>query len=370
MIPVLPELKLDAKTDGKAEAMLAATIVFPAGRNDIQVQPLFKLKTQDGIGNLFSVGDGGSAPWRAGASVQLVHYWDARGGFDVGQPFGLAQKQRAGALCEQVCKSSGDAPGCKTFLEYQEKSKVKFSLFDYEKFCKAGQDFIEETTVHRIQAPPFALSLGFVYGNDELTYLDNSTPSDVKLVKNEGHDQWRIGVLGTHVWNPWATLEYSVQFGREVSNSKKLGKWCTDEGTLINKPPKEGGADPPDSPVQSCREEALGKPDASYKLDIFAEYGLISEGASRWRLALGPHLSVAFPDGKSAKIDKISLQLPFAVDVIGLPNAVSGDFKGIVRVVPAIENAAGDGNERDWRFVLGIELLAQRTLFSTVANEL
>lgn len=424
---IVPELKVSASTAAEAEAMLDGNVFFAAGRDvDVQIQPLIKIKTKNGLGQIFGTSEQStdSPTWRAGLASRFVFYND---GMDIyrknkARADSLGLRQRAFAACRIECRldewvgkklecanlttkvnecvSAGSAclvekasldactialaeiqkdqgDKCKPFVDHYKKGGANYKNYGPKHMCEAGVTVLKLDMTHPMLLPPFALSGGVAFGSDLKTYFDNSDPENMKLVEDERHSAWKVSARATHVFSRWVTLEYGLEFAREVKDRKRKGRACDDQGVILEgerdvDPPAEGNDD--DVDVDLCREEVLGAPTRGYVLTPMVEYGIVGEEGLGWRVSMGPKVGVRFPDDGDASIESLAWRVPIALEAISLPKAVSGDVKGLLRIVPYIENAAAKDelgrNVRDWRFAVNFELLAQRTLFSSVAPDL
>lgn len=432
--PFIPELKLAASTSAEAEAMLDGSIYFAATEEvDLQVQPLVKVKTARGLGQLLATSDlsSDSLPWRVGIAARLVVYGSDENSFIQNSATFRRIKKTAGTRCMAECEKSmtssqapvsptdcdpisaeaaacvapeaacdtlryqaimcsleaarassqaQDSKNCGAFQTAHHSKLENWRIYDYEDFCTAGQAVVREgdsTLIPpRVLLPAHAISVGVAFGSDAKTYLDTTDSQNIALVENRRSDVWKIAARATHIFSRWATLEYGTELSREAKDSKKKGRFCEPQGVIVkgsmDTEPLMAG-DQEDVPVERCREELLGAPTRGYVFASSAEYGIVGEEGLGWRWSTGPRLQLRF-QGDDIAVDSLQWRMPIAIEALSLPKDVSGDVKGVVRLVPYIENAAAKNSQnedvRDWRFVVAFELLAQRTLFASVAPEL
>ena len=344
-------------------------------RFDLQVQPLVKVKTKDGLGQLFSVGESSSSlPWRAGLVLRGVIYGSSPL-VQYASDVTLAAPLKRAALAKCVTACTTDAPdGCEGFRKVKKEKGDNSERYDFDEFCVAGQDIIKHGIPYRLALPPTAISVGLAYGRETNTYVDVSNKDNALLREDQGADTWKVAALATHVFSRWATLEYSIQYSRDVTTSKEKGKYCSQRGTVVNGSPDaslstdESLTDPPDLAVLYCREEQLGAPTVGRGVTAWVEHGIVDGDGASWRMSYGPSINFGFKNG-STQVNSLAFRTPISIAVASLSPSVSSDYKGILRLVPSIENRSGKA-EREWRFVLSLELLAQRSLFSSIAPEL
>lgn len=135
--------------------------------------------------------------------------------------------------------------------------------------------------------------------------------------------------------------------------SSTTAKWCLPSGTVTT----AAGT----GPAQTCDEQPLGDPSHSSQLWVAGLLGLVHKDIVRW--AIGPTFSYDF-EAKSSAFYQIGLQAPIYLAPEKWLQSYSGDYKGIVRVVPtAAFNHTSNGVD-----VVGsvsIELRAQRDMFGS-----
>ena len=218
---------------------------------------------------------------------------------------------------------------------------------------------------------------GVAFGSDPKTFLNTADDENIQLVEDEPFGAWKIAAKATHVFSRWATIEYGAEFSRQAKDQETKGRFCEPQGVIVkgslDSEPLAPG-DEADVPVERCREELLGAPTGGHVLAGLADYGIVGEKGLGWRWSIGPRIEVRIPEDGRATVDSLQLRMPVAWEALSFPKDVTADIKGVIRIVPYVENARTQNSQneyvRDWRFVINFEVLAQRTLFSSVAPEL
>lgn len=495
VLPVLPELKIGAKTEGSAEFAASASIVWGAFSDaDLIFSPSLKFQTKDGAATLLNVDrkDGPPDPlrWRAGLGISYVSFAMspriadplkkkfAREGFDKCLPgcgsgwkpkdesfkafcaeaakvqetlrrpaselaetplceVGRAKakvsyeadvakaREQAFRECAAPCRPDtvAEAGFCKTFALVSgwpepaqhvppsmlcesgaahltsaeaEARKVAFGVGvvacqqqcrgnEDDGYCKAahtsrlpdnlssadlcqkGLDHYNQATEHmgRARVSPLMISAGFVAGRDGFEYRTETGDPERLAKDSENKTSGDVGASLVALLGERQTLEASAFYSAAANAASTTIQWCTPRGRVPR------GSDPfdPDNPntfdpASSCSKATLGPPTLSKTFSADIQYGLVNRSGEGWRVAMGPWLELSADDWD---VESFGWRIPIYVDLVNLPKEY-GSYRGVFRVVPAIDSVKDSDGTRFARFSVAFELLAQRTLFGSVLD--
>ncbi|WP_437588696.1 hypothetical protein [Sorangium sp. So ce1000] len=219
--------------------------------------------------------------------------------------------------------------------------------------------------------PPLILYVGGAVGRTRFSYLgpgperrDQSlpptfTPRELTAVP------WSVGAAAVYVGEGGKqlapTLEGQIAFDSRWTASKDTLEWCEPAGDVVS------GVDPVTQsttfvPATRCRREVLGAPVQSQELTIAAHAGLVDKVSNAtFRAALGAKVAVALNDEAPADV-RLSLRAPVHVTLARAP--VGTEYRGLIRLMPALNVIRSSTGGTDIGGMLEIAFLGQRAMFA------
>jgi hypothetical protein len=227
-----------------------------------------------------------------------------------------------------------------------------------KQLCLAGQEMLkpgDEVHVERGRYPRKIFAVGATYGATQFKSLTG--PTTALALNTETHSNFTLGALFTYVRpddTTHFTLEVPVLFKSSYKAQSATAKWCVPAGTVAT---KSG-----DSAAQTCDEQPIGSPQHQSQIWAAVLLGAATEkGAVRF--AAGPTFSYDAASTSAAPY-QIGLQTPLYIRMAKNVGNYSGDFEGIVRLVPSFAM-----NHTDKGFTpvgtVTVELLAKRGMFGS-----
>jgi hypothetical protein len=98
------------------------------------------------------------------------------------------------------------------------------------------------------------------------------------------------------------------------------------------------------------------------KYRFAALVGLVDRFGDDWRVAVGPTLATG------ANTTEWGVEMPLYASLLTLPGSYTGEYKGILKVVPRAQWSRKGGEPSEFRFTLALELLSQRSLIPRAAD--
>ncbi|AUX47820.1 uncharacterized protein SOCE26_093440 [Sorangium cellulosum] len=219
--------------------------------------------------------------------------------------------------------------------------------------------------------PPLILYAGGAIGRTQFNYLapgparrDESLPPTY-VPRELIALPWSVGAAAVYIGEGGSklapTLEGQIAFESRWTASADTLSWCARAGDVAT------GVDPINqaptyTPAERCRQEVLGRPINSQELTIAAQAGLVDKVANAtFRAAAGARVAVALNDDAPADV-RIDLRAPVYVTLARAPAGTN--YRGLIRLMPALSITRFSNGERDIGGMLEISFLGQRAMFS------
>lgn len=219
--------------------------------------------------------------------------------------------------------------------------------------------------------PPLILYVGGAVGRTRFSYLgpgperrDQSLPPTY-APRELTAVPWSVGAAAVYVGEGGKklapTLEGQIKFDSRWTASADTLEWCERAGDVVD------GVDPVTQsttfvPATRCRQEVLGAPVQTQELTIAAHAGLVDKVASAtFRAALGAKVAVALNDDAPADV-RLSLRAPVHVTLARAP--VGTQYRGLIRLMPALNVIRSATGGTDVAGMLEIAFLGQRAMFA------
>ncbi|WP_441290639.1 hypothetical protein ACSRUE_09055 [Sorangium sp. KYC3313] len=219
--------------------------------------------------------------------------------------------------------------------------------------------------------PPLILYVGGAIGRTRFSYLgpgperrDQSLPPTY-APRELTAVPWSVGAAAVYVGEGGKkvapTLEGEIKFDSRWTASTDTLEWCEPAGDVVH------GVDPVTQstafvPATRCRQEVLGAPVQSQELTITAHAGLVDKVANAtFRAALGAKVAVALNDEAPADV-RLSLRAPVHVTLARAP--VGTEYRGLIRLMPALNVIRSSTGGTDVSGTLEIAFLGQRAMFA------
>ncbi|WP_438033513.1 hypothetical protein [Sorangium sp. So ce204] len=219
--------------------------------------------------------------------------------------------------------------------------------------------------------PPLILYVGGAVGRTRFSYLgpgperrDQSLPPTYAQ-RELTAVPWSVGAAAVYVGEGGKklapTLEGQIEFDSRWTASTDTLEWCEPAGDVVH------GVDPVTQsaafvPATRCRQEVLGAPVRSQELTIAAHAGLVDKVANAtFRAALGAKVAVALNEEAPADV-RLSLRAPVHVTLARAP--VGTEYRGLIRLMPALNVIRSSTGGTDVSGTLEIAFLGQRAMFA------
>jgi len=162
------------------------------------------------------------------------------------------------------------------------------------------------------------------------------------------------------------TFEAEAGFASRWTPSARTATWCTPIGEVV-RPGDPASSTSTFDPAESCTTAALGAPGNSQELTLAAYAGAIEKAAgATWRASIG--FAAAIPMNEAAAEDfRLGLRAPFYLTLARAPEGT--DYRGLIRLTPAIEVRRLTSGTTDIVGFLELSLLGQRGLFPDLFDD-
>lgn len=298
---------------------------------------------------------------------------------DAGDPLYAAdadrvrKRARKNALkaCVATCAEDASDPFCQSPL-IQAELLTSYQEYDNSQFCDEGKKQLEAhfDKTGRNLYPPFMLNVGGKYGFQSLDFRKLSADQPNLLIADtQKVHPWSAGAAA--IWSPSRgrynpTFELQALGGQQWTPSSTKVKWCSLAGNVPRQEPKPGMPVGPTDEGQVCQEATYGAPAKAETLTLLFRGGIADGARSTWRAAIGPDVKLAFTD-KGVRLAEAALRVPIYISFKPFEKA---DYRGILRLTPALTSVRNDDGPSDLRVSFELALLGQRYLFSDRFDQL
>lgn len=229
---------------------------------------------------------------------------------------------------------------------------------DPSRYCEAGRrpfESVMEEERQKARYPSVFFTIKAAYGAKSLSYLEPGGGAAALL--RPGKRTYSDGSVGAVFAYVQATAP--VHFTAEIPILYQ-SRWhapdsfvsvCEVQGLVTT----DGG----DRPAESCTETPFGEPKRESILWASVLLGLVMDGT--WRLSLGPTFAYDFA-GNAASTYKFGFQAPVYVALTQSLKSFSGDYEGLLRVVPSI-TLVREQEQLDVNVGIAVQFLTKRWLF-------
>lgn len=225
-------------------------------------------------------------------------------------------------------------------------------------YCEAGRkpfESVVEEERQKARYPKIWFTLKASYGAKSLSYFETGAGAATLLrPAKRTYSDGSFGAMLTYVQATAPvhfTAEIPILYQSRWHPSDQFVSVCDVQGLVT----AEGG----DRPAESCAETPYGEPQRESVLWASVLLGLVMEGA--WRLSLGPTFAYDFAN-KTETAYKFGFQAPVYVALTQSLKSFSGDYEGLLRVVPSITLVRAE-EQLDVNVGIAVQLLAKRWLF-------
>lgn len=285
-----------------------------------------------------------------------------------------AHKQaRKAALieCVKTCAKDGSDAFCSLGPVRAERSNL-YQNYGFNDSCDEGKAIhrkYEDDNGRRL-FPRWIINAGAKAGWQQHKYrYASADDANLLLAKTETVNPWSAGFSVLYLpqdatVNP--TFELQGLVGGKYDAQKTVVKWCSPAGQVPRKDPLPGEPTGPTDPGQSCQEATLGAPTSSTTITLVFRAGIADGSRANWRMAFGPDFDFTSTDGVM-KFTGFALRAP----IYGAIQPISDkDYKGLLRLTPALTATRTETGPMDFRVVLDLAVLGQRRIFSDRFDQL
>ncbi|WP_437563210.1 hypothetical protein [Sorangium sp. So ce542] len=282
-----------------------------------------------------------------------------------------SERETALKACVSGCAAGSADPFCASSTIATERGHL-YLEYNGNNLCDEGKAMHRKYGDERGRSlyPAFLANAGFKVGWQQFQYREASGDApDVLLEQTRTTRPWLVGVslLGlpqVSRLNP--TIEVQGLLGSTWDASTKTVRWCAPAGNVPEKDPEPGAPVGTTHPGETCREATLGAPTKKTTLTMTVRAGLVDGARSNWRIAFGPDVSLA-STSDGLEVSEFALRIPIYGAVTPFKDV---EYKGILRLTPAVTLTPHDGARSDIRALVEIALLGQRRLFSDRFDQL
>jgi hypothetical protein len=217
--------------------------------------------------------------------------------------------------------------------------------------CEAGsKEWLTYEAKHmrdiRAQFPLWQLSIGGAGGVSQHKYLLAGADNALADTTSQ-EDNWRVAASVAHV-EPSNGFTFEAAGGQtsQFTDASSTAQWCVPIGTV-------NGA-----PAQKCSTRTLGPPSQLQETWGEVLFGYVNVSAI-WRAAIGPTGSFDY----KTQSGTVGVAAPVYWNFASLPAGYVGDYKGLIRLTPAVVFHISQFGAVDTRISLTLEILGKRTLF-------
>ncbi|MBZ4331856.1 hypothetical protein [Corallococcus sp. AS-1-12] len=265
----------------------------------------------------------------------------------------IEKKLEAAKACDARCADYG-REGC-TLPGWPLEDPVGFPT---ENLCAAGNRmYLEAESPFVRRFPPWNARLGMKVGRASFKYREaRSQGAGVLLEQSKTPVIGKAGAAFSSILarGPVSlTLEGLANYRSEWTASKEKVSWCRPEGDV----PLDDDDPSTTVPSEVCNEAVFKGPAHSNGVQLAAFIGGVDEARGNWRLSAGPDLLIGTGEERFLGLFRINAYLSVAT-------ASSENYKGLIRISPAIGVRSLKGKDGEFVAFLELAILGQRLLFS------
>lgn len=292
---------------------------------------------------------------------------------DATEDAALRKAGREAALnaCVDACAAGSADPFCANSTMATERGYL-YLEYNGNNLCDEGKVIHRKYGDERGRSlyPTFLVNAGTKVGWQQFKYREASgDTADVLLEQTQTTRPWLVGVSllglpeGSRM-NP--TIEVQGLLGSTWEAPTTTVRWCTLAGNVPEKDPEPGASVGTTHPGETCREATLGAPTKKTTFTMTMRAGIVDGARSNWRIAIGPDFTLA-STSDGLKVSELALRIPIYGSLTPFKDV---EYKGILRLTPAVTLTPHDGARTETRALLEIALLGQRRLFSDRFDQL
>ncbi|RKH73101.1 hypothetical protein D7X96_03350 [Corallococcus interemptor] len=332
--------------------------------------PSGQVQATEGLANLLTADDDGvstTLPFRVGGSVVLHDLGEFDSGTSNLAPPELERAWKVSAVdrCLQVCTASPETKNCDRF----KAPPPDPTAVSPEHMCAEGAALyvrleaasLEGKSVRRdVKLFPVPLfSIAGLWGQERYKFLSPREDGLLTEAKRT-FDVWALAAGYTTIVGRNVSIEALAALSASREESEVSVEWCVPNVPV-------GGDTPGQSfPTTACKNGLVGAPAFQRQATLNLLVGFIDPAKAQWRFAAGPRVTTG---GNQITL---GLDVPFYLqlaEVLG-EGKDKVDYRGLLRITPRVEYELRKEGEDERRFLLVLELLGQRSLFSNALDSI